>query len=142
MTMDSNPDPLDSFFNVPALVEECVPAQVTNIQTDLDEDFALARANIQEAVDQAQVAFKDLAKISKQMQQPRAYDALSKMLSALVIANKSLVEIHKNKQDVDAPITPTTVTHTHQTLIMTTAEMQARLSEVKKQLDEENNRSN
>lgn len=143
MTTDSNPDPLDSFFNVPALVEETPTLpQVTDIQTELDEDFDLARANIQEAVNQAQVAFKDLASISKQMGQPRAYDALSKMLSALVIANKSLVEIHKNKQDVDAPITPTNITHTHQTLIMTTAEMQARLSEVKKQLDEENNGSN
>jgi hypothetical protein len=127
-------DPLDKFFNVPAVVEEDaqLPA-VVEVQSELEEDFTIARTNIQEAVDHAQVAFKELSGLAKQMQAPRAYDALSKMLSSVVIANKALLEIHKNRQDVDEPIVPQ-VTHNHNTLIMTTAEMQARIEEAKKAL--------
>jgi hypothetical protein len=135
--MKDNTDPLDNFFNVPAIVEDepQLPA-VTQVQTELQEDFDIARTNLNEAVELAQQAYKDLSSLTKQMQSPRAYDALSKLLGSIVAANKAVVEIHKNRQDVDDVPIPQNITNN--TLVMTTAEMQEYINEARNRLEENN----
>ncbi len=132
MSQEAN-DPLDNFFNVPAVVEEPSVPTVTGVQSILDEDFEVARTNTREAVEIAQRALKELAGISTQMQQPRAYDALSKMIAAVTQSTKAMMELHKHKQDVTDPEANAPVEyHTHNTVIMTTAEMQQRIDDARK----------
>ena len=137
---EDNIDPLDTFFGVPTVIEtEEEPSHpIATIQSELQEDFADARTNIKEAVELAQVAMNDVARMAKQMASPRAYETLAKLLSSVVMSNKQLVEMHKNKQDVDDPEGNNAhITHNHNTIVMTTAEMQARIEEARDNLKSE-----
>lgn len=109
---------------------------VEQVQDEVDQDFAEARENLKEIADITKTALGDLAHIAKDSEQPRSYDALSKLVGAAVIANKALVEIHKNKKEGkdDGSVGPTTVNNN---LYMTTAEFQKRLEQYESGEEEE-----
>lgn len=134
-------NPLANFFGIEAVDDETPPSMTkalttSNVQNEIDQDFELARTNITNAIAVTADALEDIARIAKQMEQPRGYDSLSTMLAQFVRANKTLLELHRDRQDVDAVAAPQTVTNN--TIIMTTAEMQKHISDMRKELDEGN----
>lgn len=136
----SNDKSLDKLFNVEhdepkqdlVKVEVEVEVEVSNVQTDLDQDFEEARNNLRELTAMGQSALEEIALIAKQSEQPRSYDALSKLMSAQVIANKALLEIHKNRIEgnPDNEEDTTEKNITHNTLVVTTAEFQKQLQDL------------
>lgn len=116
--------------NLPAVVEDGVFENVP----ELDQDFKLARDNLRDLAEISQEAMIEFARITKQMQDPRAYGTLAKLLTASILAQKAVVEVHKNKvegkdgEEKDSPIQHVT----HNTLVMTTDQMLAMLEERKK----------
>lgn len=133
---------LDDFFevdsSVPAIIEEeepTLPAIPIN-KTELQEDFDVARKNISDIVEMTQDAMEEMIKIAKQMGSPRGYEAYAKLLNSAILANKGLVELHKNKQDVDdGPAVPTHQVTQHNTVFMTTTDMQNKLEEARKNFE-------
>lgn len=131
---------LDDFFDVesvPAVIEEepSLPAIIEN-KTELQEDFDLARKNISDIVEMTQEAMEEMIKIAKQMGSPRGYEAYAKLLNSAILANKGLVELHKNKQDVDdGPAVPAHHVTQHNTVFMTTTDMQRKLEEARKDFE-------
>jgi hypothetical protein len=112
-------------YNEPT--QEVVPAEgaLVEIKTDLQEDFDQARKNLKEIADISQEAISEFARMTKQLQDPRAYGTLSKMIASAILAQKAVVEVHKNKQEgkdpneADIPVQHVT----HNTLVMTTDQM-------------------
>jgi DNA relaxase NicK len=134
--MSDEVDPLANFFNVPMVIEtKSNQPTVEDVQNELEADFETARNNLQEMITDAQQSYRSLSSLVRQMQSPRGYDALAKLMGSVVIANKALLEIHKNRQDVDRPDL-NNATITNNTLIMTTAELGARLNAAKKTLED------
>jgi hypothetical protein len=132
--MNEEIDPLANFFNVPAIIPTKTLPTVSDVQNELEADFEAARNNLNELVIDAQDSYRALSGLVKQMQSPRGYDALAKLIGSVVMANKALLEIHKNRQDVDRPDLNNTVTHN--TLIMTTAELGARIRAAREEMEE------
>lgn len=105
--------------NLPALIE----GEAT-VVTELEQDFELSRNNLREIAELSQEAMQEFAKMTKQMQDPRAYSTFAKLLTAAILAQKAVVEVHKNKIDAKTPEDEKPVQQvTHNTLVMTTDQM-------------------
>lgn len=107
-------DKLNEIFDVdPELVTDASntaliyaePASIVvaeTVQTDeqkLDEDFESARTNIQQMTKDVTEAAKSAILLAQSGDSPRAYEAVAKMLTAIVNANKELLVLHKTKQE-------------------------------------------
>jgi hypothetical protein len=137
MSEDNKKKSLEELFNiqstkpkqdlVPVEQGEVIESDIDEVQNSVDEDFERARANITKITDLTDTALDDLAYIAKDSEQPRSYDALSKLVAAATAANKALVEIHKNRKegkDEDGEGGPRVV---NQNVFMTTADFQREL---------------
>lgn len=116
---------------------EVVSGDIVEVQDEVDQDYAEAREKLKDIAEIATSALGDLAHIAKDSEQARSYDALSKLVTAAVQANKAVVEIHKNRKEGkegEAPTGPTTVNNN---LYMTTAEFQRRLEQAEEDGEEE-----
>lgn len=78
-----------------------VPAETVTPQ--LDADFELARTNIQNITKDVTEAAKSAILLAQSGDSPRAYEVVANMLTAIVNANKELVNLHKTKRDA-APV--------------------------------------
>ncbi len=139
---------LEEIFGVapatPKLSQDIVPFEgeviegtIEQVQDEVDQDFQEARENLKEIAEISKGALGDLAYIAKDSEQPRSYDALSKLISAAVIANKAVVEIHKNRKegrDEEGEGGQTTINNN---LYMTTAEFAQRLEQLENDDEEE-----
>lgn len=110
--------------------QEVVKVEQVLVERDLNEDFKRAKHNLEAIAADTSEAVGDAAEMAKQMAEPRGYDALSKIASAAVAANKAVVELYKNKTEGKAAdIEPKQVT-TNNTLLLTTAEMAEHLKQL------------
>lgn len=131
---DNTEDAFSSIMNYTAepSTEIVETSNVEKIETQLEQDFDAARDNLKDLTILAQDAAAKMAKLANQLQEPRAYDTLSKMIASAVIASKALVELHKNKQEGKDPteLVPMAQTVTHNTIFMTTDQLQQRMEDV------------
>lgn len=128
------PEPQPSTDLVPY---EEAEGTVEQVQDEIEQDFQESREKLKNIAEIADSALEDLAHIAKDSEQPRSYDALSKLISAAVQANKAVVEIHKNRiegKEGEGSNGPQTVNNN---LYLTTAEFQRRLEQMED--GEENN---
>jgi predicted translin family RNA/ssDNA-binding protein len=65
----------------------------------LEADFETARTNIQNLTKDVTEAAKSAILLAQSGDSPRAYEVVATMLTAIVNANKELVNLHKAKQD-------------------------------------------
>jgi hypothetical protein len=104
-----------------------VSQYTSHSETILDADFTDTRQKLQDVSELAQDGLVEISRLAMQLQEPRAFDVMAKMISATVAAHKALLEIHKNKQEgKDGAGQPTTVNNT--AVFLTTAELQKQLS--------------
>lgn len=74
-------------------------AAANDPRTEMDKDFDNAREALANTVKTASKGLEDFAKLANQMQDPRSYDVLSKLVTASTTAAKALIEIHKYKKE-------------------------------------------
>lgn len=68
-------------------------------RSDMERDFDSAREALANTVTTASEGLEEFARLAKQMQDPRSYDVLSKLIAASTTAAKALIEIHKYKKE-------------------------------------------
>lgn len=80
---------------------ELVPAETVVATTDvaLNKDFDFARDTIREAIQRASLAAIDAVALAQSGDSPRAYEVVGNMLTAIVNANKELVELHRSREE-------------------------------------------
>lgn len=112
-----------------AVVETPIHATV---EDQLSTDFDIARTNLTTTAEIATEALELAGRLAQQMQEPKAIDALSKIITAAVAANKALVELHKNrKEGKDSAEETTGGVINHNYLVMSTAEMLQQLEDAR-----------
>lgn len=77
--------------------ESATPVPITDVT--LERDFNFARDTIREAIQRASLAAIDAVTLAQSGDQPRAYEVVGTMLTAIVNANKELVELHRSKEE-------------------------------------------
>jgi len=87
---------LASDENNVTVVENEDPEQV---ETELNQDFVIARRKIREAAEVASDVVIELKEIAEQSGHPRAYEVLNQSIKNLASVSRDLVELYKLKND-------------------------------------------
>ena len=80
--------------------EEELPAVIEE-KSDAEQDFELARKNLQELAKKGNKALDELIMLAKNSEHPRAYEVVATLIKTLADTNKDLLETRKRKIDID-----------------------------------------
>ena len=70
------------------------------VQNTVEDDFNIARNNINNLIEKGNVAITDLLNVAKESEHPRAYEVAANFLKTLADLNKDLLEIQKKKREM------------------------------------------
>ena len=96
--------PVEHTKPTPVVIHETrnsTPATQTKLDKDLDEDYNMARNNIEEVIDTGKEAMATLMQIAADGQHPRSFEVLGQLMKTIVDANKELIAIQKQMRDMD-----------------------------------------
>ena len=88
----------------PLVVEEQKEEQlpvVAEEKNDAEQDFELARKNLQELAKKGNKALDELIMLAKNSEHPRAYEVVATLIKTLADTNKDLLDTRKKKLDID-----------------------------------------
>jgi hypothetical protein len=89
-----------------ALVEVLPAVNVPDQEQKLDTDFEFARDKMRDLIKKGQEAVDSAIMLAQSGDSPRAYEVVGNMITAIVQANKELINIHKTRKDTTAVETP------------------------------------
>ena len=81
----------------PAMVQ---PMKHVEVDSDLDSDFATARNNLHQIINQGSDALEEALIVAKTSEHPRAFEVVGQLIKTLVDANKDLLDIQKKLKDL------------------------------------------
>lgn len=83
---------------------ELVPLEntsnLTSFSANDDQEYEYIKNNIEDIISTGSQALNNLAQIASVSQQPRAYEALTELIKAMVQANRDLIEVKKINSDI------------------------------------------
>ena len=96
---NGNPN-IDQDKRVTVLPPEDKPPVEMELKQDLSDAYEQSKDNLQELIDNGKEAMEELLQIAKEGQHPRAYEVYGTLLKNMVDANKELLAIQKQMQDL------------------------------------------
>jgi len=118
--------------------EEILPV-VSEENTDAEQDFELARKNLQELAKKGNKALDELIMLAKNSEHPRAYEVVATLIKTLADTNKDQLDTRKKKIDIDkargASPSGDAKTVNNNLFVGSTAELQKFLKERAKNLE-------
>jgi len=103
---------IEAALNLPAESPPMVqPIARVEVSSDLDSDFATARNNLHQIINQGSDALEEALIVAKTSEHPRAFEVVGQLIKTLVDATKDLLDIQKKLKDLkrvdekDAPQT-------------------------------------
>lgn len=115
LIIDAEIVPVTEESSVSVVVE---PAEMSIIDQQAEEDFALARKNSQELLEQAKEALDGILRIAAGSEHPRAFEVAANLLKTASDLNAGLLKLHEARRqlvpdpDGGKKDTPTTVNNT------------------------------
>lgn len=100
------------------------------IQTETQQDFEVARANLHGILMSGQEALNRMVEIADQSQHPRAYEVVATLINSLTQANKDLLDLSKKKKDIMGQVEEKKNV-TNNLFVGSTAELQKMLKDMK-----------
>ena len=96
---NGNPN-IDQDKRVTILPTEPTVVDESELKQDLFDAYGQSKDNLQELIDNGKEAMEELLQIAKEGQHPRAYEVYGTLLKNMVDANKELLAIQKQMQDL------------------------------------------
>jgi hypothetical protein len=121
----------DIFEIVPA--QEVVTNQITVVTENetVEDDYEYARKNLRTLIDNGKDVMENLTFLAKEGESPRAYEVIGQMIKTLADTNKDLLNLAKQKKDLQQKKDEETQSPTHVTnalFVGSTAELQKLLN--------------
>jgi predicted house-cleaning noncanonical NTP pyrophosphatase (MazG superfamily) len=69
----------------------------------IDSDYEITRINLRKLLVQGQEALQNALEVAKQSEHPRAFEVVGNLMKQLADVNQQLLELHQQKQKLDAP---------------------------------------
>lgn len=140
MKIDDN---LSEIFDTPQItkVEQAVEVidsvtgeVVKATETRADDDFDNARTNLQELLIQGKEALETALSVAKQSEHPRAFEVVGNLIKQLADVNQQLMDLHQQKQKLDAPAKGEAkkVTNNNAIFVGSTAELNKLIKDMQK----------
>ena len=106
MNIDDN---LSQVFDIAPMdtAQQVVPTILENKPNQnqaLEDDFDATRANLHSLLAQGQDALCYALEVAKQSEHPRAFEVVGGLVKNLSDINSQLLDLHKKKQSIDAPM--------------------------------------
>jgi predicted house-cleaning noncanonical NTP pyrophosphatase (MazG superfamily) len=103
-------DRLSDIFDVPVTPElknEVIDASTGEIVTTddqkIDSDYDKSRLNLHDLLAKGHEALTHALDVAKQSEHPRAFEVVGNLMKQLADVNQQLLDIHQQKQKLDAP---------------------------------------
>lgn len=96
---NGNPN-IDQNKRVTVLPPEDTATVEIELKQDLSDAYEQSKDNLQELIDNGKEAMEELLQIAKEGQHPRAYEVYGTLLKNMVDANKELLAIQKQMQEL------------------------------------------
>lgn len=93
-------DPISNALNI-LPIQQSRDSIIIDSPSTTTTDFEYARGNLIAAIEEGQEALSDVVQIAGQVQSARSFEAVSSVLSAVVTANKELLELSKKKKEIE-----------------------------------------
>jgi len=92
---------------------------------DVSDDFTVARNNIRNIIEKGDDALESALELAKESEHPRTYEVVGQLIKVLVDANKDLLNIHKQKKELNTTESETSSKNvTNAIFVGSTAELQ------------------
>lgn len=78
-----------------------IEPRIINPAQDREEDYDFARKNLKDIINISIGSLEELKGFCEQAQSARAYEVLGGVVNSIVEANKKLLELHKQRQELD-----------------------------------------
>jgi hypothetical protein len=76
---------------------------VKTTEGKIETDYETTRANLRELLITGQNALYHALEVAKQSEHPRAFEVVGNLMKQLADVNQQLLDIHQQKQKLDAP---------------------------------------
>lgn len=104
-------DSLSEVFDTPLITKttesEIIDATTGEIvesgEQKIETDYDVARANLRELLTTGQTALMQALEVAKQSEHPRAFEVVGNLMKQLADVNQQLMDLHQQKQKLDAP---------------------------------------
>jgi hypothetical protein len=83
--------------------------EVLTTSSQVENDYQFARENMIVAIEKGSEALVDILEIAQKSQQPRAFEVVSDLVKTLAQTNKDLLELIKQKKEIESKDGPKTV---------------------------------
>jgi hypothetical protein len=77
------------------------PVDGPDLTGDLNDAYDQTRANLQDVIDQGKEAMDEMLRISRESENPRAFEVYATLMKGVVDANKELLSIQKQMRTMD-----------------------------------------
>jgi hypothetical protein len=137
MSKKSVEEKLEDALNINTDIIEATASEVLPVVQDTgdkDEDFTKARENIASLIEKGESAVDGILQLAKESEHPRAYEVASTLIKTMVEANKELLDIHKQKKDLEKEDYkgPTKAVQNNTVFVGSTKELQQQLLQLAK----------
>ena len=110
---------------------EVLPPVTTTPTTDVENDYHFARCNITNIIQKGQEALDGILEVAERSQHPRGYEVAATLIKTLSDANKDLLELAKQKKNIEKEELPQNVTNN--LFVGSTAELQKLIKKTNEQ---------
>ena len=125
-----NDDTIANTLGLTPLVLQTPVSNVPTIQSKSGGDeYEDAKQNMESIVEVGSAALSELAVLAQQSADPRVYRVLTELISAMVTANKEIIEMKKTNSEIDGSNAPQKVQNNM--FVGSTAELAAMLEKMK-----------
>lgn len=106
----NKPDPIGEALDVtPLPTYEVVEAVKEQPSTEVNADYHYARGNMINILEKGNEALSDMLSFAQQSQHPRGYEVVATLIKTLAETNKDLLELAKQRKELEAESGPSTV---------------------------------
>ena len=103
-------DRLSDIFDVPKLAQtegEVIDANtgeiISSADDKIEDDYDKSRTNLHDLLAKGHEALTHALDVAKQSEHPRAFEVVGNLMKQLADVNQQLLDVHQQKQKLDAP---------------------------------------
>jgi hypothetical protein len=105
-------DSLSEVFDTQPLITKTTESEIIDASTGelvisseqkIESDYDVARNNLRELLTTGQSALMQALEVAKQSEHPRAFEVVGNLMKQLADVNQQLMDLHQQKQKLDAP---------------------------------------
>lgn len=125
-------DRLSDIFDVPKLTEnksQIIVSETGRVfdsaEDKIESDYDKSRDNLHDLLAKGHEALSHALEVAKQSEHPRAFEVVGNLMKQLADVNQQLLDVHQQKQKLDAPkaIDKAKITNNNAIFVGSTAEL-------------------